>query len=196
LREGEREQQSAVAAAKIAVVAAGGQPKTVIEDGAVAFYVSTGHIIYLRGGSIMAVPFDADRLEVTGRPVTVTAGGMVNRFSAEAQYAVSPAGTLVYAPGGPLGLQGRTITLIDRHGTPTSVSAPERFYAEPSFAPDGRSLALTVRSANDDVWIYYSDRAAFSRRTTASLGSCMRTTHGVRTADTYTPETLRTGSGG
>ena len=150
------------------MVAPGGQPKIVVEGGAVPFYVPSGHLVYVRGGSIMAVPFDPDRLEATGKPQTVAAGGMFNQFSGEARYAVSPAGTLVYAPGGPLGLLGRTITLMDRRGTPASVAAPERFYAEPAFAPDGRSLSLTIRSANDDAWIYDLERAAFSRLTTAN----------------------------
>ena len=87
----------------------------------------------------MAVPFDRDRLEATGKPQTVSAGGMFNQFSGEAQYAVSPSGTLVYAPGGPLGLLERTITLIDRRGTATSVAAPERSDAEP-----GSSLPMDV----------------------------------------------------
>src|SRR5262249_23314964 len=102
--------------AKIAVVAPGGQPKVLVEGGAVPFYVPSGHIVYVRGGSIMAVPFDPERVEITGKPRTVAAGGMFNQFSAEAQYGVSPSGTLVYAPGGPLVLHNRTVTVIDRHG--------------------------------------------------------------------------------
>jgi serine/threonine-protein kinase len=151
--------------AKIAVVSPGGQPKILVEGGAVPTYVSSRHIVYVRGGSIMAVPFDPDRLEVTGKPRTVAAGGQFNHFSGEALYAVSPAGTLVYAPGGPVAVGNLSLVLLDRRGTMAPLAAPPRFYAEPAFSPDGRSLTLTLRAANDDTWIYDLERASMSRVT-------------------------------
>jgi len=31
-------------------------------------YVPTGHLVYVQAGTLLAVPFAADRLEVTGPP--------------------------------------------------------------------------------------------------------------------------------
>jgi WD40 repeat protein len=165
--------------AKIAVVAPGGQPKVLIEGGAVPFYVPTGHIVYVRGGSVMAVPFDAERLVTTGKPRTVTAGGLFNQFSAEALFAVSPSGTFVYAPDGPVARTERRITFFDRRGTETTLTAPANFYADPALSPDGRSLSLTIRAANDDTWVYDLDRSALTRLTT-TLGDSQ---HGAWSPD-------------
>jgi hypothetical protein len=43
-----------------------GEQKTLIEGGSKPHYLPTGHIVYARGGSLMAVPFDLARLAVTG----------------------------------------------------------------------------------------------------------------------------------
>src|SRR4030042_2513252 len=43
-----------------------GKRKVLIEDGADARYVPTGHLIFVRRGTLMAAPFSLDRLETTG----------------------------------------------------------------------------------------------------------------------------------
>lgn len=45
--------------------------KTIIRGGSYARYAPTGHIVFARNGSIMAVAFDAAAGEVTGSPVAV-----------------------------------------------------------------------------------------------------------------------------
>ena len=39
-----------------------------------ARYSPTGHLIYVRGSALLAVPFDLTDLRVTGRPVSVVDG--------------------------------------------------------------------------------------------------------------------------
>jgi len=53
-----------------------GERKVLIDGGADARYAATGHLIYLRRGTLMAVPFDLKRLEVTGMPVGLLADVM------------------------------------------------------------------------------------------------------------------------
>ena len=43
-----------------------GERKVLIEGGADARYIPTGHLVYMREGTLMAVPFNLDRLAVTG----------------------------------------------------------------------------------------------------------------------------------
>ena len=50
-------------------VLATGERKVLIESGFDAQYSPTGHLVYGNGGSLFAVPFSLDRLEVTGAPV-------------------------------------------------------------------------------------------------------------------------------
>ncbi len=58
-----------------------GETKTLIEGGSKPQYSPTGHIIYARAGSIMAVSFDLGRLEVTGDPVKVVDGVAIQSSS-------------------------------------------------------------------------------------------------------------------
>src|SRR5205814_3543526 len=48
-----------------------GERKKLIIGAADARYVRTGHLIYVRRGTLMAVPFDLQRLAVNGGAVTV-----------------------------------------------------------------------------------------------------------------------------
>ena len=45
--------------------------RVVMPGGSHAHYVQSGHLIYTAGGTMRAVPFDLDRLETRGTPVTV-----------------------------------------------------------------------------------------------------------------------------
>ena len=78
-----------------------GERKTLIEGGSDARYVPTGHLVYALSGSLYAVPFDAQRLEVTGAPVPIVEG--VSRDTAAvtgaANYAFSNTGSLAYVRG-------------------------------------------------------------------------------------------------
>jgi len=46
----------------------------VATDGSDPFYSDTGHVVFARGDTLFAVPFDLDRLRVTGEPVPVVHG--------------------------------------------------------------------------------------------------------------------------
>ena len=66
----------------------------------------TGHLVYYRAGTVMAVPFDPDRLEVTGAPAPVLEGVMSSVTNASlptgsgvAQFSFSRTGSLVYIAG-------------------------------------------------------------------------------------------------
>ena len=62
--------------AAIAVVSTKtGQRKLLIEGGCYPRFSPSGHLVYGRGGSLLAVSFDPDRLAVTGQPFTILEGG-------------------------------------------------------------------------------------------------------------------------
>ena len=58
-----------------------GVRKPLIEGGSDARYVPTGHIVYVSGGTLFAVPFDLPKLEVTGGAVPVVEGVRRENFS-------------------------------------------------------------------------------------------------------------------
>ena len=75
-------------------------------------YVASGHLTFVRGTTLFAMPFDLSRLEVTGGEVPVVEDVSVIGPSGTADYSVSAAGVLAYfsAPG----TSGTTLAWADR----------------------------------------------------------------------------------
>jgi serine/threonine-protein kinase len=139
-----------------------GKPKELFE-GNYAQYLPTGHIIYemANNASIFAVPFDLDRLEVTGGPVPLVEGVR--------QGEVSDSGTLVYIPGSRTAASDqRTLVWVDRNGKEEPLGAPLNLYRFPKISPDGTKVAMTVipgGEGNNDLWIWDLARKTLTRLT-------------------------------
>jgi serine/threonine-protein kinase len=142
-----------------------GQYRVVLEGTGFARYLSSGHILYAKLGSVLAVPFDSKRLVVTGPPVTVlddvqmSLGG---HFYADLD--VSTSGALVFVPGAPR-LVERSLFWVDREGRAEPLTSARRSWDNPRLSPDGRRLALAVDSdlENTDVWLLDLERDASDR---------------------------------
>jgi Tol biopolymer transport system component/predicted Ser/Thr protein kinase len=140
-----------------------GEPKVLIKGGTFGRYAASGHILYARGGTLFAAPFDVKRLEVTGAAFPV-AEGVFENTNGGAGYAVSKNGTLLYAGGGVL-LPERSLVWVDRQGAVTPVTAIKRPFSGPSLSPDGRRVAVTVEAQTYDVWVLDIDRDTLTRLT-------------------------------
>ena len=84
----------------VALKSGASQPTVLLEDAADARYVPTGHLVFLRRGQLMAIPFDPVRLTVNGDAVPVLdgvaqalLGSNYRSISGAGQFAVSSAGT-------------------------------------------------------------------------------------------------------
>ena len=150
-----------------------GKRKVLIEDGADARYVSTGHLIFVRRGTLMAAPFSLDRLETTGPAVTVNAGlmqafnaSMADWNSGAGQYSVSESGSLISVSGGIFPEPVADLYWVDRSGRAEKWTA---FGTRPvmgiRLSPDGRQLAFTTGGLNRGVWIYDIQRNTVTRLT-------------------------------
>ena len=76
-----------------------GQKKTLIRGGSDARYVDTGHLVYAAAGTVRAVRFDLERLEVTSDPVPMVEKVAMSGTTWTANFVLSNTGTLVYVPG-------------------------------------------------------------------------------------------------
>ena len=131
-----------------------GEQKALVEGGQNPTYAATGHIVFARGTTLMAVPFDLARLAVTGEPVALLQG--VRQTSA-ADYALSASGTLVYVPDGAVSTTPGALVWVDRTGriTEPALAEPVANPRDPRLSPDGRRLVLTTGLAGlGDLWIY------------------------------------------
>jgi serine/threonine-protein kinase len=123
--------------------------KVIIHGGSGARYVASGHILYMVGTTLYAVPFDLQNLKTTGDPVPVQDGVMHAILAyGPADFDVSQTGTLMYVPSSSAlaGEPGRrTIFIADRKGNANPVPGlPPATYANPRVSPDGKNLAVEV----------------------------------------------------
>jgi serine/threonine protein kinase/Tol biopolymer transport system component len=120
------------------------QRKIVVEVGSDGRYLPTGHLIYMLGGTLFAVPFDVRRVQVTGEPTPVIEG--VRRVTAvtaaSTHLSLSNAGSLVYLPGPVTTSSGQVIGLFDRKGSSQLLKMPPGPYSLPRISPDGTRVAF------------------------------------------------------
>ncbi len=141
-----------------------GKTKVLLEGGTGARYLPTGHIVFSRAGALLAVPFDLERLERTGDPVTVVEGILMEPGGA-AHFTFSDDGSLAYVPGGVL-VPNRKLIWVNRQGEVEPLPAEAREYMSPSLSPDGRQVAVTIREgSNYDIWISDVARGSLTRLT-------------------------------
>jgi serine/threonine protein kinase/Tol biopolymer transport system component len=104
---------------------------------------AAGHLIYYQGGALWAVPFDSEKLQVLGSPAEIETG--VNEENYIAQATASRTGVLAYAPG-PAGNFLRNLFLVNRNGQEQELDVPPNDYVDPAFSPDGKKIAVVIRS--------------------------------------------------
>jgi Tol biopolymer transport system component/predicted Ser/Thr protein kinase len=142
-----------------------GERRVLHEGGFYGRYVPTGHVLFVDGDAVFALPFDAKRLERTGSPMPVLEGVASVPAGGQAQYAVSDTGMLVYRPGSD-DLEPFRIAWSDRSGRIESLWDDEGIYGTPRLSPDGRRLAVSVQRGDDwDVWVYDIERDVATRLT-------------------------------
>jgi serine/threonine-protein kinase len=134
-----------------------GERKIVQRGGYYGRYLASGHIVYLHDAKIFAVPFDLERLEVTGPPFLALDGVGSNPNGGSAQFAASEAGTFVYVnqPTGSAPMGGAPIQWMDRAGRKTPLRATSTNWGNPRFSPDGTRLAVEINDGKQlAVWVY------------------------------------------
>jgi serine/threonine-protein kinase len=132
-------------------------------------YLSSGHMIYgAADGSLRAVTFDLERLEISGNPVPVHDGIGV-KVTGSVNYDTTADGHLVYVGGGGARRVERTVVWVDRAGRETPIAVPPRTYFYVRISPVDARLSLDVRDDQQDVWIW--DPRGTLTRLTAGEGS-------------------------
>jgi hypothetical protein len=137
-------------------------PKRLLPDVSAVAYMprplgSSGSLILMRGGSLIAQPFDPRRLELVGesRRVVESVGG----------FSTSANGSIVYRAASP----GRRLTWMDRQGnTLGTVGAPDQ-YLEVALSHDGAAAAVVRYEALSPPSTWVFDLARESSRRLAVL---------------------------
>ena len=154
--------------------------RALFDDAVGAWYVRTGHVLYLTSsGTLMAVPWDNSALATTGRPVPILDGIQAPGFM------VSAEGTAMYVLGrpefAPDPIPNAAVVWVDRTGhvepvDPSwqvntggiyaSANSPEESSWGLALSPDGRRLAITLlTSLGTDIWVKQLPTGPVSRLT-------------------------------
>jgi len=139
-----------------------GQRQIVVQGGTFPQCVSEERLVYVHRGTLLAVPFDVDKLQVKGTAIAVGEHVRESGYGA-AQFGLSPQGSLVYvaAPGGVQAAE-RKLMWVSRNGTEQSLAFPARDYQAPRLSPDGRIVAVGIE---DQVWLIDLSRETLTRLT-------------------------------
>ncbi len=147
--------------------------KRILATGYDAVYASSGHLLFERGGALVAQVLDMNSLELSGEAFTVIDPRARDPYNAgtsavasPAVYSVSSNGVLAWRiEASPT---SNSLTWFDRAGKKLGTLAEPANYSNPALSPDERSLAVEQRDPQTrmrDIWIFDLVRGARSRLT-------------------------------
>jgi serine/threonine-protein kinase len=138
-----------------------GEARILIENGSFAQWSPTGHLLFTRGETLMAVAFDLERLTASGGQVAITDGLWTGGTVSDAWFEIAEDGTLAHFPGGLVGVN-RRLVLLDGEGNIEGFWSEDRrpFDSNLVVSGDGRRLAVVVLNAEGlyDIWASDMDR--------------------------------------
>jgi len=135
-----------------------GELRVLIEGGMFGRYVSSGHIVYFGRDAVMAQPFDASRLELTGLPLPVVSDVFTSIQDASANFAVSDNGTLVYARTDTVS-PDLQVVWVDREGNVSPLTSTPRRYSHPRLSPGGGTMAIEIADEGfSSIWLHELER--------------------------------------
>jgi len=140
----------------------GASTRIVHKFGSCPHYAPTGHLVYTRGGSLMAAPFNLSTLEVTA-PSMPVADDVMTQPTGTGYFSFSRDGCLVYLTGEAHEVMQRRVGADQANMT--AIGIAERTIEEPRLSPDGRRIALGIRKATSDIWTHDFQRGGLTRVT-------------------------------
>ena len=140
--------------------------RTLVNGGTDPRLLPAGQLVYMHDGTLLAVPFDTNRLAVTGGPVPLVEGVTETSASWAGQFAVSSEGTLAFVPGAAgSGAGQRGLVWVDREGHEQPISAKPRAYSSARLSRDGTKIAVSSRDEESDIWVFDLAKDTLTRLT-------------------------------
>jgi Tol biopolymer transport system component len=110
---------------------------------------SGGHLLFLRGKTLFAQPFDPDRLTLGGAPHAIAENVGARGYHAE--FSVSQTGLLAFSTAGNL---YSSVAIVSRDGTTMNTLGKPDSYEIARLSPDGHSVAVVIRSSGvNRIWV-------------------------------------------
>ncbi|HEX7076931.1 MAG TPA: protein kinase [Candidatus Eisenbacteria bacterium] len=119
---------------------------------------ASGHLLYVRAGTLIAQPFDAGAIRFKGDPFPVAQGVEFDALGS-ARFSASLNGTLVYRSGS-AGESSR-LAWVNRRGEILATLGTPADYDSPALSPDQTQVVVARRESqttNRSLWIWDLDR--------------------------------------
>jgi Tol biopolymer transport system component len=133
-----------------------------------------GYLLFIRGDTLVAQPFDARRLETTAEAVPIAEDVRVNLTNGRAAFAVSESGVLAYRTGG--AQRPVQLTWFDRAGRELGKIGQPKDYRGIDLSPDGQRIVVHLHetltanaSGGGGLWLLDPTRGTESRFTFTGL---------------------------
>ena len=122
-----------------------------------AAYSPPGYLLYIKDEALVAQPFDAERLTLSGEPVPILDEDVARvpgaTLAGRALFSASSNGVLAWSPG-PL-TEVKRLTWFDRAGRKLGTLGEPGHYVSQALSPDEKSVAACRQesASNRDIWI-------------------------------------------
>ncbi len=128
---------------------------------------SAGHLLFLRGSTLIAQPFDPDRGVANGEAYPVAEGVHALGGVPVGVFSASPNGVLVYQAGSIV--QGSELVWLDRNGIQVDKVGERGLLGDVRMSKDGTRVAYSKRtegaSLTSDIWILDTTTGRSARAT-------------------------------
>jgi eukaryotic-like serine/threonine-protein kinase len=133
----------------------GSKAKTrLLTDVAMAAYAKPGYLLFYRGKTLFAQPFDARKLLFAGEPVGIADNLLVDRYGVPS-FGISQTGVLIHRSGA--GYAQSQFFWVDRKGNRLGSAGDPGMYQETfDLSPDGKKIAIAQidpGTSKSDIWI-------------------------------------------
>jgi serine/threonine protein kinase len=145
--------------------AAGESTRITGADSSAVYDSHSGHLLFVRQGTLLAQPFDPITLALTGESVPIAERVETGVAQGLAAFSVSTNGILAYGVGAG-SAEGQQASWFDRQGKQLEAVGPAVNYRGLDLAPDGTRLAGHRHDGNGgDIWVTDLSRSTTSRFT-------------------------------
>ena len=127
--------------------------------------LAPGHVLFNRGGTLLAQPFDSERAALSGEVVTITSSLAFDETLHGGYFGPAPGDTLAYLSGE--GRRPQQLTWLNRKGERLGTVGEPGIYGQIALSPDERRVAVEVRDPKweVDLWVLDVARGIPSRLT-------------------------------
>ena len=137
----------------------GGAPRFILRGDTNAVYAPPGYLLFVREGTLMAAPFDARRLHITGDAMPLAEHVQVSSSVLRTVLGVSENGVLAFQEAPASSGSGGLLEWFDRSGKQLGMigQGEHASFLWPRLSPDGRRLAVQIAdpsSSSGDLWVY------------------------------------------